>query len=32
MERIEGEPSDKKGKIGNINCDSPVWRDRPQCN
>ena len=24
--------NDKKGKIGNINCDSPVWRDRPQCN
>ena len=24
--------NDKKGKLGNINCDSPVWRDRPQCN
>ena len=24
--------NDKKGKIGNINCDSPVWRDKPRCN
>ena len=21
-----------KGKIGNINCDSPVWKNKPRCN
>ena len=24
--------NDKKGKIGNINCDSPVWKNKPRCN
>ena len=24
--------TNKKGKIGNINCDSPVWKNKPRCN
>ena len=24
--------TNKKGKIGNINCDSPVWKKRDICN
>ena len=24
--------SETKGKIGNINCDSPVWKNKPRCN
>ena len=24
--------SESKGKIGNINCDSPVWKNKPRCN
>ena len=24
--------NEKKGKIGNINCDSPVWKNKPRCN
>ena len=23
---------EKKGLKGKINCDSPVWRDKPRCN
>ena len=22
----------QKGTIGNINCDSPVWENKPRCN
>ena len=22
---------EKKGNIGNINCDSPVWKNKPKC-
>ena len=24
--------NEKKGKLGNINCDSPVWKNKPRCN
>ena len=24
--------NEKKGKIGNVNCDSPVWKNKPRCN
>ena len=24
--------NEKKGKKGNINCDSPVWKNKPRCN
>ena len=24
--------AERKGKIGNINCDSPVWKNKPRCN
>ena len=24
--------TNKKGKIGNINCDSSVWKNKPRCN
>ena len=23
---------EKKGNLGNINCDSPVWKNKPRCN
>ena len=23
---------ENKNKLGNINCDSPVWKNKPRCN
>ena len=24
--------NEKKGNIGNINCNSPIWEKKPRCN
>ena len=32
INNIEIRKIDKKNKLGNINCDSPVWKKKPICN
>ena len=29
---IEIRKVEKKNKAGNVNCDSPVWKNKPRCN
>ena len=32
IDNIEIQKIKKKNKAGNVNCDSPVWKDKPRCN
>ena len=32
INNIEIRKVEKKNKAGNVNCDSPVWKNKPRCN
>ena len=32
INNVEANKIERKKKLGNINCDSPVWKNKPRCN